>query len=195
MANYKTSLEIIERNEGGYANDPLDNGGETYCGISRKSFPHWSGWGFIDSQAKPIKNNTFFQNLNVDVEHFYLLHFWNKMQLGNMGQSLANQLLDFGVNSGKRRAIKSLQTALNQNGFKLDEDGIIGRKTLSAVYQSDNNLLAELVLNARVRFIDYLSKKQPHFARGWKRRLEIMTGYLKPDVILPSLIVGLSLFF
>lgn len=195
MADYKTSLKIIERNEGGYANDPLDNGGETYCGISRKAFPSWLGWKFIDRQTKPIKNNSFFPTLNAEVELFYLTNFWNKMYLANMGQSLADQLLDFGVNSGKRRAITSLQKALNKNGFKLDEDGIIGRKTLDAVYHSDNDLLAKLVLNERGSFIDYLSKKQPHFARGWNRRLEIMASYLKPDIVLPTLLAGLSLFF
>jgi len=195
MAEFKNSFPIIERNEGGYANDPKDNGGETYCGISRKSFPRWSGWSFIDTQVKPIKNNTFFKNLNANVEHFYLLNFWDKMQLGNMGQTLANQLLDYGVNSGKNKAIKSLQIALNKNGFNLVEDGIIGRKTLNAVYHSDNDLLADSVLGQRVSFIDRLSKRQPHFAKGWKRRLEIMKGYLKPNVILPSLVVGLSLFF
>lgn len=34
--------------EGGYANDPADRGGETFRGISRKSWPNWPGWALID---------------------------------------------------------------------------------------------------------------------------------------------------
>ncbi|MCL2029533.1 MAG: hypothetical protein FWG97_03875 [Deltaproteobacteria bacterium] len=44
---YKQTKEF----EGGYVDDPLDAGGETFRGISRKNHPKWPGWPLI-SQAK-----------------------------------------------------------------------------------------------------------------------------------------------
>ena len=40
MGDFKTSLARTLRWEGGYSDDPVDRGGETYRGISRKNFPY-----------------------------------------------------------------------------------------------------------------------------------------------------------
>lgn len=47
--DFKVALyQVVLPNEGGWVKDPADSGGETYKGISRKNFPHWSGWSEID---------------------------------------------------------------------------------------------------------------------------------------------------
>jgi hypothetical protein len=49
MADFNLFWPILHKNEGYYSNDPLDSGGETWEGISRKNNPSWSGWPIIDS--------------------------------------------------------------------------------------------------------------------------------------------------
>lgn len=42
-------INAILEEEGGYVNDPDDQGGETYCGIARKHHPGWPGWQTVDA--------------------------------------------------------------------------------------------------------------------------------------------------
>ena len=37
---FKKAIEVILKHEGGYVDDPVDPGGETNMGISRKAYPH-----------------------------------------------------------------------------------------------------------------------------------------------------------
>ena len=143
-----------------------------------KRSPNWQGWKMVDKEPHPIETNTFFNELNPLVHQFYKLQFWDKLKLENMGQALATQLLDYGVNSGKKRAIRSVQKALRSMGFNILVDGIIGKNTLKSIMSTDNDNLAKLVLEERGRFIEYLIIKQPHFAHGWRYRLSILRRYL-----------------
>jgi lysozyme family protein len=63
MADFKQAHSIVMNNEGGYANDPSDRGGETYKGISRNNFPNWKGWKLIDLHKLHVG---FPQNLEAD---------------------------------------------------------------------------------------------------------------------------------
>ena len=47
-------INMILREESGYANVSGDLGGETYRGITRKNFPKWDGWKIVD-ENKPLK--------------------------------------------------------------------------------------------------------------------------------------------
>lgn len=180
MALFKISYPIIKENEGGYANNPLDNGKETYCGISRKYHPNWGGWAFIDRIKKngPIKNNTIFKSLSPLVEGFYIKEYWEKLYLSYFHQDLANQLLDFAVNSGKGEAVSQLQKILNRFGHRLKVDGSMGKLTARAVQSVDNQNLAKLLFDARERFIEAEILDQPHFATVWRRRLKYVKGFL-----------------
>lgn len=112
MADFKIAFGITNKNEGGYVNDPADHGGETYCGISRVNFPHWSGWGIIDN-CKTM--NHFPEILKASdllpklIEDFYKTNFWNPINGDNIpNQDLANQVYDASVNMGVHQALKLL---------------------------------------------------------------------------------------
>lgn len=114
MADYKKAITKVLKNEGGYVNDPKDNGGETYKGISRNNWPGWSGWQLIDICKKDSKNfpKNAYQNptLTELVIGFYKLNFWNK--IGGDGikdQDLANEIVDTAVLGGFKPALKSAQ--------------------------------------------------------------------------------------
>ena len=46
--SFETAYKQTKKFEGGYVNDPVDRGGETFRGISRNNHPGWPGWPFID---------------------------------------------------------------------------------------------------------------------------------------------------
>lgn len=178
MAVFNIAYNITKSLEGGYANDPRDNGKETYCGISRRFHPTLPIWAILDRKPHPIKTNTIFPTLENRVRAFFIREYWQKLYLDYIKQSLANQLFDFAVNSGKGRAVKELQTALNSSGERLIVDGLIGQKTLTAISRHDSDTLAKNLHARRTLFLKEVAKKQPHYANNWNRRLHILKSHL-----------------
>lgn len=127
MADYKKSILKVLQNEGGYVNDPNDNGGETYCGISRKFFPAWLGWILVDA----AKHETPFPAIlktKVDLQHlvidFYKKEFWDKIEGDKIyGDDIAFLLVDSAVNEGIVPAVKRAQVlcGLEATGHVNDE--------------------------------------------------------------------------
>ncbi len=191
MANFETAYKITMSNEGGYANDPDDVGGETYKGISRNYHPNWKGWTIVDGHKNSV---TFEQDLKNDedlqrlVKEFYKANFWDVNLLDRFSsQNIGNEMFDTGVNMGVSRAAMFLQIALNylNKNEKLYEDlvvdGKIGNKTFSAVNiilnNGEENLLYK-VLNILqgYHYLEYMSKSptQEKFARSWFSRVEFL---------------------
>ena len=134
MANFIIALKKVLKNEGGYANDPNDAGGETYKGISRKNHPTWAGWISIDQikKAHPRGFKTILEHtpeLQDKVKDFYKRRFWDELCLDTCGnQELANQAFDMAVNAGVKAGVKILQKVLG-----IPADGILGNVTKKAI--------------------------------------------------------------
>lgn len=126
--------------EGGYVNDPVDRGGETYRGISRRWWPYWRGWKIIDS-LKPITDTGILDNhINLQnlVRSFYETEFWIKPGLHRIDKiepKMAEKIFDTGINVDMSRACKWFQISLNllnRNQKYYNDiivDGKIGPKT------------------------------------------------------------------
>lgn len=189
MANFEKAHNIVMNIEGGYSNDPLDAGKETYKGISRRFHFHWEGWKIIDEYREEA---TFPQNLysnsklNDLVPKFYKTVFWDKFSGDKISsQIIANRLFNIGVNQDVRRAVRYLQIGLNilnrneKETYYSDlvEDGLIGRNTLNAlsIYLNKDKplyLLIALKLFQGMHSIEYTRKNsgQEKFIRGWLQR-------------------------
>lgn len=134
MANFTIALKKVLKNEGGYANNPNDAGGETYKGISRKNHPTWTGWISIDQikKAHPKGFKTILEHtpeLQDKVRDFYKRRFWDELCLDTCGnQELANQAFDMAVNAGVKAGVKILQKVLG-----IPADGILGNVTKKAI--------------------------------------------------------------
>jgi len=124
MANYKSAISKVLLTEGGYVNDPDDNGGETYRGIARKFWANWSGWVIIDICKKDPKN--FPKNLNTNptlnelIIGFYKINFWDKVGGDAIkDQNIAYVLVDTAVLEGIKPAVKREQgiCGMAQNGI------------------------------------------------------------------------------
>jgi lysozyme family protein len=133
MAEFDIALKRTLEFERGYVNKSTDH--ETYRGVNRDAWPDWEGWMHIDNLKADGKSididDTFLAPL---VAPFYLKNFWQPIR-GNeiQSQDVANTLFDFAVNSGYGDAVEALQTVLVKLGVFLKVDGIIGRKTITAV--------------------------------------------------------------
>jgi lysozyme family protein len=178
MANFKNAEGVTGKSEGLYANNPADNGGETYAGIARNFWPKWEGWTIIDDikangaiTASQInakaKANTKLTEL---ISSFYKANFWdaNKLDLFN-DQQVANTVYDFGVNAGTRKAAKTLQEVLN-----VAIDGIIGNITVGQVNAGNPKAIHTAFNCKRKEYYEYLATKpnQKQFLKSWLSRLK-----------------------
>lgn len=126
MADFKIAYNLTNVNEGAWVNDPLDKGGETYGGISRKNFPNWPGWAIIDAYEK---QPNFPSSLSKDSkleemkEAFYFAYFWVPIKGSFINpQPIANMIYDSAVNIGVEQAIKMAQrTVGTEQTGKMDQ--------------------------------------------------------------------------
>jgi len=113
---FDNSFKKVVLDEGGYANDKDDTGGETYLGISRVHNPDLKMWKVIDT----IKSNTGTKDINNklkvipsiidEVKKVYKQRYWDCIQLDQLNsEELAHQIFDMAVNSGTNMAIKLAQ--------------------------------------------------------------------------------------
>jgi lysozyme family protein len=190
MADFDKAFDITMAHEGGYSNDPVDMGGETYMGIARRYHPRWEGWPTIDRIKADIGHIPYgkkFPELDQSVRRYYKPTFWDPLRGDAIpDQLIAEELFDTGVNMGVSRASRFLQTTLNclnRNGQlypDIDEDGDIGPATLGAL----NKLLPKeaslvyKVLNILqgCHYINFMrsNTEQERFARGWMQRVNFI---------------------
>lgn len=187
MAEFKIAHDETMGNEGGYANNPADAGGETYKGIARNYWGTWQGWAIIDRAKSAITKqpaygtNSYWpwaQHVNKSlaaltrlqelVMQFYKVNFWDKYRCGEIdNQRVANWLYDHAVNGGARGA-QWIQEALG-----LIVDGDIGPKSLAAINAADPDTLLlqarEVAKNFRLeRVRKHPDQKQ--FLHSWLSR-------------------------
>lgn len=194
MASFKKAFAALGLIEGGYSNDPLDAGGETYRGISRRNFPEWDGWKIVDKfksegTARHTLQYSLKDNESLDelVSQFYHHTFWVYLYGDQIkDQEIATELFEQAVNIGKSRAVGFLQKSLNvlNRDEKLYsdivEDGKFGPITYSTLKKAlGHNLAGHLfkILNilqgAHYVYTALKRKSQERFLRGWLSRVEI----------------------
>lgn len=163
MSNFEKALVEVLKKEGGYVNNPLDNGGETYCGISRKYFPRWEGWAVID------EFDHFDDRLDSMVDNFYYTYFWEPLGLNDVEDGfVAGLLFDFGINIGKRAVTKKIQRVVG-----VEIDGFIGPVTLRAINNADRDTIVYHMLLEVLELYTQIANKnrsQKVFLLGWCNR-------------------------
>ena len=148
----RQAIDRILQEEGGYVCNPTDKGGETNYGISKRWYPN------LD-----IKNLTVTQASNI-----YYQEYWLKNHCHQLPQMIALMLFDIAINQGGSFARKALQQALNVN-----QDGIIGNKTLTAANAAPRLVLITKLTRIRCQRYSNLVQKdnsQVMFIEGWISR-------------------------
>lgn len=190
MTNFDKAYLMLTQNEGGYANNKMDKGGETYRGISRRFHQNWRGWLLIDKMKQDFDMSSrdgyskFVLAVNGSRELqdltkcFFKTNYWDINQLSKIENiELAKILFDVGVNSGVRVAGKHLQRALNYLGSDLKVDGIIGFKTIDAFKsfkKKEHRYIIEIVRSLQItRYVEITENdsNQKYWSRIWLRRM------------------------
>lgn len=163
MTNYTDTFNrAITRtlaNEGGYINDPKDPGGETFYGISKRSYPD------VD-----IKNLTKEQATEI-----YYKDFWSKYPYEQITYTdLAIKLFDSCVNLGRSKGIRLMQRCLKVNGYpQVVDDGGFGPGTLATINKINGPKLLSAYRGAQARYYRAIVAAKPteaKFLNGWLSR-------------------------
>ena len=194
MADFELAYGETEIREGGYVNDPVDKGGETHRGVTRKFHSDWPGWKIID-QIKSDHPADFKKRINDNHElatlakELYRKKYWTPIRGDELpNQHLANKVFDTGVNQGVGRSVRYLQEYLNllnrdqKNYPDIKVDGKLGDETLRSVKDflklekdQPDYLLKLLNLMQACFYIDIMKRDstQQRFARGWLNRVDL----------------------
>lgn len=169
MADFNRIYPFLRIWEGGYVDDPDDDGGETYCGVSRKAHPKWDGWPLVDSH-KPLEEGVIIKNpaLEVNLFSFYSKNYWQAVSGDSIiSQGVANMACDWQVNSG------DVSTKALQRIVGVFPDGVVGPKTIAAINAMPAALLLTKLRQYRIDFYHDLVRRKPKnqkYLKGWLNR-------------------------
>ena len=134
--------------EGGYSNDPDDHGGRTMYGITEEVFKDAIRRGIISPIKTDVREITLEQ-----AKAIYLFDYWHKLRLNSVSDSMIAAEI-------------------------LDEDGIMGDKTLEALNRwSRKDKRALFICLNGFQFARYVAivegnGTQHRFVRGWTKRVQ-----------------------
>ncbi|QEK38646.1 glycoside hydrolase family 108 protein [Candidatus Cytomitobacter primus] len=155
---FKKAMNVLLEHEGGYVNDQYDRGGETKYGISKKVHQN------IDIERLTIETAT----------EIYYKYYWCTWKYDKIDDDvIANKVFNLGVNLGNKNANKLLQRALRATGVHIDEDGILGTKSIATINEANSYaLLCALRSEAAnyYRIIVMQNANQNRFINGWLNR-------------------------
>ena len=174
MSCFDIAIQTVLKQEGGFVNDPQDNGGATNYGISLRWLSSLSlepeiahldqnGNGVID--IEDIQDLTREQALFLYHRYFWQPHRYERIVV----QPIATKVFDFTINAGSHASHTALQWALKATGHPdVVVDGILGEHTLNAVNAIDFRVLLAALRSEMAGY--YRSLKKPHFEAGWLKR-------------------------
>lgn len=162
------AMNKVFEHEGGFSDDPRDNGGTTNLGVSlmfAKSIKlDLNKDGKTDAaDIKLIDTNTALD--------LYYEHFWLKASCHALRPEVAIFHFDVAVNMGVSAAIRLLQRAA-----KVSVDGVIGKQTVMATFsRGTEEILTEYATHRMIRYSSL--DDWPTYRVGWTRRTFDMLLY------------------
>lgn len=150
-------VAIVLRHEGGYSDHPNDPGGPTNMGITLKTLRDWRGGDVTPADVRALTRE--------EAIEIYRALYWNAVRGEDLPPGVDLAVFDFAVNSGPRRAVRTLQRLL-----RVRVDGGVGPETLAACRKADREALIRDYCAARLEFLQSLPSFQT-FGRGWARRI------------------------
>lgn len=172
MADFEKFIPHVFKWEGGYGHYKEDPGGCTNMGITIDT---WRRFGYDKNGDGIITCKDVAQITEDDAKAIYKKWFWE----ANGGDLIANQklaeiIVDWCINSGAGIAIVRVQRILNEMGAKLVTDGIVGKKTIAAINEANQEELYRRIWLAREEFYKTITLRNPQFKiflQGWLNRL------------------------
>jgi lysozyme family protein len=151
MKDFNDAFEALIGHEKGYVNHPLDPGGETMYGVTKKVARKNGYMGdmkllTLDMARKIAKTE-----------------YWDLYKCDEFDIRIGFQIFDIAYNGGK--PVQWLQRAAGEY-----EDGILGPKTISAVLKADVLTVIMKLNSYRISYYTSLLR-WPVFGKGWANRV------------------------
>ena len=162
--NFELFITEVLSVEGGYVNDPDDNGGATNRGITRRVYDqYYSEVYSITSTDMGHANLT-----RVEAADIYKHYYWDAVKADKLPSGVDVLVADMAVNSGVITAAKMLQKVVHA-----EQDGFIGPKTISKVNAVGTNILIHKIFLARRESYFNIAgiRNNQKFYKGWINRL------------------------
>ena len=167
MAKFENFAGKLLRLEGGYVNHPLDRGGPTKYGVILSVWQEHGhdkdGDGDIDAEdIKKLGED--------DARYIAKKIFWDYFLADFiLNESVAQFIVDWGYNSGRKTVAKIVQRLV-----KVEVDGLVGPRTLTAINAADQEWLFNQLKIERKVFLNSIIKRRPDqivFYDGWMNRV------------------------
>lgn len=176
MADFKPYYPKLLVYEGGYASKAYadrmgDSGGRTYLGIAENYNPKWEGWPLIDAWIKvhgePVYNGKINSpEIYAAAEKLTKQKYWDKLSLDQVkNQSLAEQICDFGFNSGLGLCAKIVQRIIG-----MPQTAVLNSNDIGTINLFDQQALFFGLQNFRVEMIKNSTKINSKFKLGLTNR-------------------------
>lgn len=151
---FEDCLRLVLAHEGGFSQHPLDPGGATNRGVTKRA---WEAYVKRKVTVDDIKRLTV-----EDVTPFYRDRYW----IPGLPNGVDYVVFDASVNSGPHRASRWLQECVGAI-----PDGVVGMRTLAAVDLVEPRDLIVEYCARRMEFLRDLSTWGT-FGKGWSRRVK-----------------------
>lgn len=158
MSRFSECLPLILAHEGGYVDDPQDNGGATNLGITIGTLGQWLGHPATKAQVKALTKES--------VAPIYERNYWRAAGCDRLPAGVDYVVFDMAVLNGVNRTARWLQEVVG-----VTVDRVIGPKTIAAAQAVGAKPLIEKLTAKREAFYRGLADF-PRFGRGWMRRCE-----------------------
>jgi lysozyme family protein len=181
-ADFESAYQYLYSWEGGWVNDPVDRGGETYRGIARKAWPGWAGWTRVDAikAGKPVTAATK-ARLDGDAalkgmaKQFFKSNYWDEYGFKAIAdQSLAHIAWDWAIGTNPRMMATFAWKAMLRTGTAPAPAQVVlelaGAGNPGAVFKRFKKLRAAHHRNFVARH-----PEQARFLKGWLRRNDSFT--------------------
>lgn len=173
-AKFQKLHAFVKKWEGGFVNNPHDNGGATNMGITQATL---AAWRKAEVSVDDVRNLS-----RAEADAILRANYYAVCRCGEMAERMAMVVYNGSVLHGPRRSIRFVQSAFNElgmtaDGAPLDVDGILGKMTMTAIRQTDPTVLAEAYMDIQDAFFR-AHEDFEHFGTGWLNRLASLRDFV-----------------
>lgn len=182
-------VAFTKRWEGGLSRDSADSASANPCPTPYNGKSGWhTNVGITYAVWKSMfganADQRFFAMNSADWWNVFKTLYWNNVR-GDEFKSINIAIMVTGMawGSGKRQAVKSLQTAVRNCGKTIEVDGVLGNETMKIANACDPRKLFDAIAAERERFFRVIGapgKANAKFLKGWLNRLEDYKKTFRP---------------
>lgn len=174
-ASAKFAIDYVLQNEGGFVDDPFDDGGPTNMGVTQHTLSVFRG---APASVGDVKALSLLQ-----AESIYLWMYFKPMGLESVhSEAMQACLLDAGVLYGPVTSVRMAQLTCCVLGKEVEVDGHLGPETAKAINEfTEESFISGFYAQVlrRIEEVIIHNKTNERYRLGWTNRAQRMLTLLK----------------